>query len=354
MTNDQQRPRRRLMPYAVLALVFAVGVIAAGCGSDDGGDSTDGTASADTEERTIGYSLPVGQEPQLQAIGLGMEGAVEQLGLPWEIDISDAKLSADQQVADLDQFVTQDLGGIASWTLDPGAADAAYQRARDADIPVVGINSESEFFVSRIQTETDWNGCVVSQEQVDYIGERVDNPKILVLGGPPVPSIMKFTECFVDEAEAAGYEIVDRGDDVESTGTSGQKLAQDLLAKNPDVNVIWAFGDTTAIGASAALRSDDQAIYTDESPKGVLLISRNGAPEAAAAIESGEMTASWDSNQIRSGAAAVQLLARHYVDGVPLDELPEVVDIPATLWDSANVAEYVPPTEREVELVDIG
>src|SRR5690606_40017907 len=105
-------------------------------------------------QRVIGYSLPTGQEPQLTAIGRGMEEAIKQLELNWEVDIQDAQLSADTQVAGLDTLITKRVDAIASWTLDPGAADAVYQRAKSAGIALIGINSESQFFDSMIQTET--------------------------------------------------------------------------------------------------------------------------------------------------------------------------------------------------------
>ena len=54
----------------------------------------------------------------------------------------DANLSPDKQVADIATMVAQGQDGIASWTLDPGAAAGAYSQAQAAHIPVVGVNSE--------------------------------------------------------------------------------------------------------------------------------------------------------------------------------------------------------------------
>jgi ribose transport system substrate-binding protein len=330
----------------VSILAAATLALAVGCG-DDGDDS--GGAS-DAEEIEVGYSNPLGSDIALQSIGYGQEQAIEELGLPWTVNEFDADLSADKQVQDIDSMVTQQLGAVTAWTLNSGAMEPAYARAADAGIPVIGFNSESPSIDTEVKTETD-STCNVAEEQAAFIAERTPGAKVIAIEGPEVPTITFTTECFFDAAEAEGLDIIDSAADTSATEASGRKVAETLLAKNGDqVEAVWTFADQSGVGVSAAIDEAGLDIWTEDEPEGVVVVSRDGASSAMANIERGLLTASWDGNFSEMGAASIQLLEQHYVDGVSLDELPEEVLIEATRYDITNVDEYVDPLEREVPL----
>ena len=66
-------------------------------------------------------------QPGQQEINLGLDAGAKELG--WTNDVLDSNLSADKQVANVDTAISQQRNAIASWTLDPGAAAGAYERA---------------------------------------------------------------------------------------------------------------------------------------------------------------------------------------------------------------------------------
>ena len=339
-------------------MLGAVVLIAGGCGGDDDeaapAESTPAETSAEEpaaadEDRVIGYSNPLASEEGLRAVGYGFQQAVEALGLTWTVDELDAALSPDKQVADVDTFVSGGADGVVSWTLDPGAADAAYQRASEAGVPVVGVNSESDFFVSQVMANTDTT-CIVAEEQAQFIADNAPGARVLAIGGPPVPSITLTTQCFLDAANELGLEIIDQQDDLTGTEAGGQEIMESLLLKYQDFDALWSFSDSTTLGAVAAIVADGRDIRTVEEDEGIIVLSRNGVQAAIDAIEAGQLTATWDNNQPLVGAAAAQLLKYHYVDGVPLEELPTQVNIPSKRWDLTNLDEYAGPLEREVPL----
>lgn len=310
--------------------------------------NTSKAAPAAQPNVVIGYSNPLASEEGLRAVGYGARQAIKQLKLPWTLRELDSKLSADKQVSDIDTFVSLKAKGIMSWTLDPGAADAAYKRARDAGIAVIGLNSNSKFFNSVMAADTDTT-CRVANEQAAYIAKLIPRAKVLAIGGPPVPSITLSTDCFVKAAKQRGLNVLELQKDATGSQAGGQKVAENLLLKHPDVQAMWVFSDGDTLGASAALAASGKKIWSGKT-KGVVLVSRNGVQAAIDAIKAGRMTATWDNNQPLLGAAAIQILKRILVDKVPVSKIPKRVAIPSQRWDLSTIGTYKSPLKRAVLL----
>lgn len=322
----------------LLSLAFGVALAA----------NTSQAAPAATSKIVIGYSNPLASEEGLRAVGYGARQAIRQLKLPWSLRELDSKLSADKQVSDVDTFVSLKAKGIMSWTLDPGAADAAYKRARGAGIAVIGLNSNSRYFNSVMAADTDTT-CRVANQQAAYIAKAIPRAKVLAIGGPPVPSITLSTNCFLKAAKQRGLKILELQKDVTGSQAGGQKVAENMLLKHPDVQAMWVFSDGDALGASAALSASGKRVWSGRT-KGIVLVSRNGVQAAIDAIKAGRMTATWDNNQPLLGAAAIQILKRILVDKVPAARIPKRIAIPSQRWDLSTIGKYKSPLKRAVPL----
>lgn len=329
-------------PVALIAVALAILAV--------GGATAATSAPTETAQQrlVIGYSNPLASEEGLRAVGYGARQAIRQLKLPWTLRELDAKLSADKQVTDIDTFISLKASGIMSWTLDPGAADAAYKRARNAGIAVIGLNSFSKYFNSVMAAHTDTT-CVVAKEQAAYIARLIPRAKVLAIGGPPVPSITLSTNCFMKAAKQRGLQVLELQKDPTGSQAGGQKVAENMLIKHPDVQAMWVFSDGDALGASAALAAAGKQVWSGNR-KGVVLVSRNGVQAAIDAIKAGRMTATWDNNQPLLGAAAVQILKRILVDKQPASKIPKRVAIKSKRWDLTTISAYKSPLKRSVPL----
>jgi ribose transport system substrate-binding protein len=353
---DGRAPRWRLATV-LAALALLVVLVAAGCGSNGDDDGTTTAAGAKTaaattaetaDEKIIGYSMPIGAEEGLRAIGYGEEQAIGELDLPWTVKTLDAQLSPDTQVSQLDTFVNLGAAAITSWTLDPGAGDEAYRQATDAGIPVIGFNSESQFISTNVKQGS--LGCEAAQEQAEYIADMAPGAKTIVIGGPPLPALVALRDCFIKHAKEAGLKVVARTDDAKSSQQSAMALVTDLVTKHPDVQAVWSFADRTALGASAALTAGGKQIRTSKDGDGVVVVSASTVSEGIDAMRDGQLTATWDPNSPQVGAAAIEVLKCHLVDGTPLEDLPKEITIAPTRWDASNIDQYVKPLERKVSL----
>ena len=186
----------------------------------------------------------------------GFKGGAEELG--WTAESIDANLSPDKQVADIATMVTQGQDGIASWTLDPGAAAGAYGQAKAAGIPgrrreLRGHGHRRDGVVGDqpVRRRVADRGAHASTSREERPGA-----KVLEIGGPPVPSIQAYEKCFAENAKRNGLTIVGKAHNTKDTAATAQPIVADLLTKNPEVDAIWAYNDASALGASAALIAD--------------------------------------------------------------------------------------------------
>jgi ribose transport system substrate-binding protein len=327
---------------ATAAVAMALLAVAA-CGSDD--DKASRRAAT-----KVAYSNPVGAQPGQQDIVFGFEGGAEELG--WAPESIDANLSPDKQVADIATMVAQGEDGIASWTLDPGAAAGAYAQAESAHIPVVGVNSEGPGVAATVWWEINLCGPDSPIAKLtEYIAEEKPRAKVLEIGGPPVPSIQAYERCFAENAKRNGLTIVGTAHNTRDTAATAQPIVADLLTKNRDVDAIWAYNDASALGASAALIASSEKVY-DGSGDGVIVFGQNGDVDAITAIRERRLTGTLDPDPVATGWALIKALSGFIGKG-KVDDPPKRLVVESKRWTLDNIDAYTPPRERHYTLATV-
>ena len=295
----------------------------------------------------VSYSDPVGAQPGQQDIVFGFKGGARELG--WRAESIDANLSPDKQVADIATMVAQGNDGIASWTLDPGAAAGAYSQAQAAHIPVVGVNSEGTGVVATVWWEINLCGADSPIANLTkYIAGEKPGAKVLEIGGPPVPSIQAYERCFAGNARKNGLTIVGSAHNTKDTAATAQPIVADLLTKNREVDAIWAYNDASALGASAALIADGREVY-DGSGDGVIVFGQNGDVDAITAIREHRLTGTLDPDPVATGWALIKALSG-FVGERKADNPPKELVVKSETWTLDNIDDYTPPRDRRYSL----
>jgi ribose transport system substrate-binding protein len=289
----------------------------------------------------LGESSPVLSNPNQQAIAHGEDLAAQQEG--WTVKHLDANLSPSKQVSDIDTFVNLGVKGIITWTLDPGTVAAAYKRALAKNIPIVDFGSTSNV-TATVYDERGY-GCSMGQKAAKYISGRIPGAKVLVVGGPPVPSITNYTNCFIKSAKSQGMTILEVQKNVNDTAATAQPIVQSMLTKYPNADAIWCYNDPSALGAGAVVKSAGKTVWSG-SKKGIIIEGANGSADAAAGIKQGVITSTWDPQADQMGLLSVELLAMKMKGQAP----PKLVVVPMKVWDASNIASYVDPLKRTVKL----
>jgi ribose transport system substrate-binding protein len=322
---------------ATAAVMAALAIVS--CGGEDEGSGARGIK--------VAYSNPVGAQPGQQDIVFGFKGGAKELG--WTAESIDANLSPDKQVADIATMVAQGQDGIASWTLDPGAAAGAYEQAKAADVPVVGVNSEGTGIGATVWWEINLCGADSPIAKLtEYIAEEKPGAKVLEIGGPPVPSIQAYERCFADNAKANGLTILATAHNTRDTAATAQPIVADLLTKHRDVDAIWAYNDASALGASAALVAAGGTVY-DGSGDGVIVFGQNGDVDAIEAIRDRRLTGTLDPDPVATGWALIKALSG-FIGDEKVDNPPKRLVVKSERWTLDNIDDYKPPRERHYTL----
>jgi ribose transport system substrate-binding protein len=349
--------RKVTLPVALLLLlVFVIAGCGGGGSSSSSSTSEEANAPGSTESSKEGggseeeapatgvkvsYLSPVAAQPGQQEIYKGIEQGSKELG--WSSTVLDSALSSEKQVSNTETAINQGDKAIASWTLDPGAAAGAYEKAQKAGIPVVGLNSVGEGLTSTIWWEM--NLCEPGGPQsvtAERIAEIKPHAKTIMIGLEVAESTKEYSECFAKEAKKAGLEVIDEVNNEADNAAGSQKVFEPLLTKYPEVEAVWDYNDESAMGASAALLAAGKTIATAEDPEGIVVTGQNADADAVEAVEEGRLSWTWNPNNIAAGLGAVKLM-QEAIEGGKSQEL--IVE--SELLDSETLKEFVPPGERE-------
>lgn len=332
---------KKLKAFAVPLAVVMVAVTAigaAGCGSGDSSTtSSEGstTASAEvanvpfeefspeaeipttvpepkSEELTIGLLNPLSSTEVVGAMFAGAREQVEELG-GTSVE-ADAQLNPDKQVTDFQQMVNRGVDAIAIVPIaEPKLLGPVMKQAAEKGIPVVGMDALPGVpgalpgFVTDIWQQRDKMVYLEVKAAAEALGEGA---KVGQIGlAAPVPLFNFAEERTEFWAKKFGLDIVEKVESKSDNIEGGQKAAEGLLAKNPDIVGIIGYNDEPAIGAASAARAAGREIDTFGACCG-LALGRSG-------IESGRLTATVVFDAKTYGRTAA-LAAYDAVQGVKL------------------------------------
>lgn len=336
----------------VLAVVAGTLALAA-CSSSGGSASSSGaggstSSTPSTARLAIGFVSPIAAQPGQAALDAGLK--VTASGLGWTVQFYDANLSSSAQVSDVQTLIQQKKSAIGLWPLDAGALEGTFAQAAAAKIPIVAVNTAGAGIDKTVYWQTDLCNGPTAPYRIDAKTIEKDHPggQVLIMNGPPVPSIEAAVTCFKSAAIAAGLKVVGEAANTDDTSAGAASLASDLITKHPGVNAFWAYNDSSALGISSALISAGKKIQTGHSTAGVWVEGSNGDAAAITAVRQGRLTGTWDPNSTATGAAVAKAIHDYLTTG---SKAPLIVK--ATFYDSATIGSYVPPARRHYTISDV-
>ncbi len=313
-----------LLPVAALAL--------AACSSDDGGGGGDTTAAA--EGITVGVSWNNFNEPRwAKADEPAMQEKLTELGA--EYISTDAGSSADQQLTDVENLITQGADVLIILAQDGTAILPAVQSATDQGIPVISydrlIEDPNSFYLT-------FDNVEVGRMQAQAIYDLVPKGNYVFIKGNAADANADFLRGGQEEVltKATGCKELKPPCDIVNVGESytdnwepavaQTNMEQFLTKNNNNVDAVVASNDGMAGGVVAALEA--QGLAGD-----VPVSGQDGDAPALNRVALGTQAVDVWKNAFELGKAAAEI-AVQLADGTALAD----VSITSDLGDTAPAA----------------
>mgnify|MGYP001239578544 FL=1 len=246
--------------WKLLAVLLATSLLVfASCGDDDDDSSpvVASEASSSEVECEETYDVAYANLATFILYFRDLEEGLRRFGAEncWNFTSADAAYVIEDQVAQIEDMVTQGVDLIIASPGDLNALKPAFQAAADAGIPVLSTGDS----VKDESLEIGFIGAIWKDEgvkQTEWTVKKLGGPGTLArIGGPGGSEYVEgrlegFNEVLAEHPE---IEVVFNQSADSYTQEEGLRLAQDALTANPDLDTIWADSDALALGAAQAV-----------------------------------------------------------------------------------------------------
>ncbi len=321
--------RRVMRPHMIVAATAAALITLAACGGDSAttDSSADAAAPAGDDTILVGLITKTDTNPFFVKMKEGAQAKADELGITLQTFAGTRDGDNDSQVAAIETLIAAGADGILITASDTEAIVPAVQQARDAGILVIALDTPLEPVDAADATFATDNfraGELIGEWALAKLGDDAANAKIALLDlnannvTVDVARDQGFLTGFgIDTADPAinGDEDDPRivGNDVtDGSAEGGLTAMENLLAKDPDINLVYTINEPAAEGAYQAL---DAAGKADD----VIIVSVDGGCPGVESVQGGVIGATSMQFPLLMASLGVEAVKAYADDGT----LPE-------------------------------
>lgn len=291
----------------------------------------DGVGCADAQGKVVGYSEPL-PDPNFKEIERIMEATLTKYGVT--LRPVNANLNPGKQISDITSLIQAGVDVLVANPIDPNATKPAFDRAREAGIPIVAQETTvGGPFFTNVTADVE----AAAAGGADDLKAAVGDGAVYAVLGPPIAEVLKReNDAFTARAEEIGLNVADQQANQQITPEGAKAIADAWKQKaGADVKGIWTFNDTSALGVASSVGGSFKPA----------IVSINAQPEAIPLVKAGTILATYDIQQDKIG----QLLAYASLRAICKGTVPQTITVPVVRYDSANVDSWTPLAERGKE-----
>ena len=284
-----------------------------------------------TELSSVAVAVRDLGNPFFVQIGRGAEAAAEKLGTEKvRTTVVSSGDDLNQQFNQIENFIASNTSLIILNAADSQAIAPAVEKAKEAGIPIVAVDTGAEGGVDATVTS---NNVQAGEVSCQYIADRLQGKgDVVIINGPPVSSVFeRIGGCLSVFSKYPGINILSQDQNAEGSRDGGLRIMSDLLTSFPKIDAVFAINDPSAIGAELAAKQARRNEF--------FIVGVDGAPEAKDALQQDNSlfvaTAAQDPFQMAVKAVEV---GNDILKGNPPAD-PNIL-IPVKLITRDNVDEY--------------
>lgn len=281
---------------------------------------------------TIGYAPATLNNAFWLAVKDGVEKAIEEKGI--EVELVDIDANGDQSIMNdgIANLLSSGVDAILCAPADSNAVGSALEQCQQAGVPVINFDTpvpDAEMVETIIASDNYNAGYVVGKDAAEKMD---DGAKILVLHSPRASACVQRYEGFVAALEESGKEYTEVNNlDGQGATEVSMTLTADALVADPDLQVIFAVNDPSAMGAINAIQQATVELTND-----IMVYGVDGNPDAKKLIESGEMEGTGSQSPETLGYDSM-MAAFDVLEG---KEIEKEIVVDTFLITAENVAEF--------------
>ncbi len=240
----------------------------------------------------------------------------------------DPELDVDKQNEQIYKFIDQKVDGIFINPIDFEQIEPALQAAKRANIPVIIIDApvSDESLVNCTIVSDNYDAGVQCAKDMM---ERLDSANIVLLKHTTAKSAKERIEGFlsvIDNNEK--YKVINEAECDGQLEIAMPKM-QEIIEETPDIDVVMALNDPSALGALAALEKNNK--------NDVMVYGIDGTPEIKALIGRNQMiVGTVAQSPIKMGQIAVENMY-NILNGKKIEKN---IIIPISLINKENLFKY--------------
>ena len=240
----------------------------------------------------------------------------------------DPELDVDKQNEQIYKFIDQKVDGIFINPIDFEQIEPALQAAKRANIPVIIIDApvSDESLVNCTIVSDNYDAGVQCAKDMM---ERLDSANIVLLKHTTAKSAKERIEGFlsvIDNNEK--YKVINEAECDGQLEIAMPKM-QEIIEETPDIDVVMALNDPSALGALAALEKNNK--------NDVIVYGIDGTPEIKALIGRNQMiVGTVAQSPIKMGQIAVENMY-NILNGKKVEKN---IIIPISLINKENLFKY--------------
>lgn len=279
-----------------------------------------------SNKKVFGVTYMTMNNPFYEVINNQLKKIIEENGD--QLITLDPQLSVDKQNEQIYKFIDLKVDGIFINPIEAKAIESALKAAKQANIPIITVDAPviNEELVDCTVVSDNYSA---GKQCAEDMMKKMDSANIVLLKHSTALSAKERIDGFLDTIKNyPEYKIVNEG---ECNGQLEQAMPvmQKILQQTPQVDVVMALNDPSALGALAALESMG---YND-----VMVYGVDGTPDIKSLIEESPMVAGTVAQSpISIGQFAAKKMYQ-LLDGKKIDQ--EII-IPVEIITKENIYQH--------------
>mgnify|MGYP002622335706 CR=1 FL=1 len=296
--------------FKLFSIVLAIALILTACGgggsSSNGGGSSDGSQSGGGGESGKKIKVGIVYTTLTNEFAVKIQAAVREKAQELGIELleADGQGKPENQIAQVENFITQKVDAIILQPYDRNGTAPAVDKAVNANIPIVVVNAQTSN-VEKALAYVGSDDVYAGELEMQYIADQLGGKGNIVIIRGPYGNSAEVDRTEGNRNVLAKYPDINVLADQTANWDRAEAmvLMENWLQTYPDIDAVVAQNDEMALGAY-------QAIKAAKKENEILVIGIDAIEDALKSVANGEMVATVFQDAVGQGHTAVELAVK--------------------------------------------